>query len=316
MAQKNGLIERLRAYNLIGNLWVMLAIAIATAVSVAWYVHTWDDPGVVGNLALAVATSFMATFLIYVVQTYLDYMNRRNEKYLLDIRKMGIGSLHFDKQVRIAKLLDNAVLRCKAVGYRYILTADLSEKLEDLLARGGSLELLIVPPWAEAFKAVYGDKERIAGNYLTVMYAAMRGVEKRLGNTCVYGTDTSVLAKALQERVKIRFVDRPIFNDTYMIDDTIITGPYLHNTDKCYGKISAKDFFTYELLKGHPPFKLIHQEVETLWDEADEQLRWDRFMEVKDYLVSSDLNDKEKQDALKSVLEKCEGLGKENCAIK
>lgn len=93
--------------------------------------------------------------------------------------------------------------------------------------------MLIVPPWTQAFQLVYGGKERICDNYIRVLNA-IDDVRPR-------GKDAD---HPQPGQIEVRFVNKPLFSDTYKADHAIITGPYMHNTDQIYGKLFAGDFFT------------------------------------------------------------------------
>ena len=44
-------------------------------------------------------------------------------------------------------------------------------------------------------------------------------------------------------QLEVRLSEKPVFNDTYKVDDRFITGPYLNCLDQKYHRITAKDFF-------------------------------------------------------------------------
>lgn len=99
-------------------------------------------------------------------------------------------------------------------------------------------------------------------------------------------------------------MNKPLFSDTYKVDQTIVTGPYLHNKDKKYKRIMAKDFFSYILVRESPLYGLIKSEYETLRDEAEEELNWQKFAEVYQLMEASDWNEREKIEHFKGACEK------------
>ena len=70
----------------------------------------------------------------------------------------------------------------------------------------------------------YGDCQRVIDNYITVFDAIKRGSHN------------------VTELCEIRFTNKPLFNDTYKVDNHLITGPYMHNRDEINKRITANDF--------------------------------------------------------------------------
>ena len=69
--------------------------------------------------------------------------------------------------------------------------------------------------------------------------------------------------------LEIRFTEKPIFNDTYKIDDRFITGPYLHCLDKNNGRITAKDFSPLDINDPQKElYGLIYRDYMTVWEKA------------------------------------------------
>lgn len=272
--QRLGLIGRIVAYRLQSNVFALIALTLLTAVSIVFYARSGDDGGFMPNLWLAIATSLMASVLVLASETYVKFRQHENDVFLEGITKLGISNLHFDRAALLSELLDDCSRTFWAVGYRHILTRSLAARIERAAERGVSIRVLIVPPWAESFRLVYGEHERVADNYLTVLRSILHG-----------------RGSGQLRDVEVRFVNRPLFNDTYKVDDAIVTGPYMHNSDRDHGKITANDFFTYELHRSSRLHELVLEEYEVLWDCAEEELDWGRFAAVSERLTTVDLNE-------------------------
>ncbi|PMC75149.1 MULTISPECIES: hypothetical protein [unclassified Brachybacterium] len=276
------LLERISAYHLQSNVYALLALSVLTAVSVIAYLNSQDDEGFGANLWLAIATSLMASVLVLAAETFVKFRQHENDLFLEGIEKLGISNLHFDKSALLQDLLATCSQTFWAVGYRHLLTAELRPHIEQAVERGASVRLLVVPPWAESFRLVYGDHERVVSNYLNVLRAIVDGSSGRA-----------------RPDAQVRFLDRPLFNDTYKVDDVIVTGPYMHNDDRHHGKITANDFFTYELHRSSHLHELLLDEFDVLWREAELELDWERFAQTDQILRVEDLNEAGRLQLLK-----------------
>lgn len=272
--ERPGLLGRIVAYRLQANVYALLALGVLTAVAILLYSRSSGAGGFAPNLWLAFATSLMASVLVLAAETFVKFRQHQNDLFLEGISKLGISNLHFDRAGLLRELLDECDRTFWAVGYRHILTRSLAREIEQVADRGVKIRLLIVPPWTESFRLVYGEHERIADNYIAIFTAIVHG---RNG--------------ARMDDIEVRFVNQPLFNDTYKIDDTIVTGPYMHNADRDHGKITANDFFTYELHRSSRLHELVLGEYETLWSMAEEKLDWSRFESRMERLRIEDFNE-------------------------
>ena len=100
---------------------------------------------------------------------------------------------------------------------------------------------------------VYGDGEKVIDNYVQVFQKV---------------NEARIEMEKDDRHIKVVFVDKPIFSDTYRIDQHVITGPYMHNKDQEYHVLMAKDFFSYELVKESKLSSLITDEYITLFQES------------------------------------------------
>lgn len=283
MTERLPLHRRLRAYRLHHNLYVLGALLAGMAGSLVVYARGHDQEGFWPELSLAVATSLLASVLVLLSETYVRFRAHTNDIFLEGIEKLGISNLHFQKGDLLGGLMDTCRHVFWASGYRPILTRRLSAHIEAVTRRGVSCRLLISPPWHEAYRTVYGDHERVMTNYFAVLDAFLRGAE--------HGDPTC----------DVRFTDKPLFSDTYKVDAQLVTGPYMHNRDAVHGRITANDFFTYELHRHSRLYDLVHGEYETVWDDAEQVLDWDLYRAASQQARTHDLNDRELQALLRAA---------------
>ena len=92
----------------------------------------------------------------------------------------------------------------------------------------------------------------------------------------------------------IYFTDKPLFSDTYKVDQNLVTGPYMHNRDGEYKRLMAKDFFSYNLVKKSRLYELVESEFLTLCEEATHELDWEKFARAYEEQETKDLNDEQK----------------------
>lgn len=291
-----GLWGKIVSYHLQTNVYALIGLFIIGVISIWTYYFFHENNGFTANLWLAIATSIMASFLLLLSETYVKYKSHQNDLFLEGITKLGIANLHFDRKELLADIIDRCDKELWICGYRYHLNADLALQISNCASRGAAIRMLIVPPWSEAFKVVYGDKERITDNYITVLNM----IDDALP------TGKSKDSKE-QPQIEVRFVNKPLFSDTYKADHAIITGPYMHNYDPQFGRLHAGDFFTYELHQRSLLYDRVLEEYEALWQEADKELDWDTYsLEIRSHLYNCDFNDEEKQAELRRCLKDIE----------
>lgn len=276
-------IERLVAYRLLINIWVCAALTVMGLLSVLVYYYT-DSSSFLANLALATSTSLFASVFVIAADTFLRYKERRNEIFLEGIQKLGISNLHFNKKELLADLMQDCQNSFWASGYRLILTASLGKDLERLARQRVSMRLLCVPPWSTSFKLVYGNDDFVMDHYIRVLNSIYTDDHKK------------------SPYCQVRFCDKPLFSDTYLVDDKVITGPYMHNRDSQYKKLSANDFFTYELHRRSKLHDLVKSEFETLWEASTHELNWAKIGGFLQEVTTTDLTDEAKQERLKACL--------------
>ena len=240
-------------YHLTGNIFFSILLAVVTAVCVIIWFNASDEW--LSELMLAIATSLMASFLCLVSDTFIKIRESQNDEFISKFKDFGIENLHFNKSEVLEKIIPTCREEIWISGYRLIMTSKPPFRNALTLAARRSknlkIRILAVSPWSETYKKTYGDEDTSV-NYLLVLNDLCECVKKQ-------GLSLSV-----------RFTSRPIFNDTYKVDDRFITGPYLNCTDKYKNRITAKDFFTLDVVSGDKDlYRLINDDYISVWDEAE-----------------------------------------------
>jgi hypothetical protein len=75
----------------------------------------------------------------------------------------------------------------------------------------------------------------------------------------------------------------------------------MHNRDEDDHRITANDFFTYNLIKKSRLYHLVENEYMTVWEEADSVLVWEEYAKASEQIRIQDLREKEKIELLKEA---------------
>jgi hypothetical protein len=263
----------------------MLAVSVAGSILI--YVSPLRESRFVPELALACATSLLASIFQLVSDIYVKYKNLENDKLLEGIHEFGINDLHFNKQQLLEHLLKSCDREVWVSGYRLILTSKIAPSLSQAIRQGANLKLLISPPWMDGFKLVYGENDRVIDNYCKVFSAIAKACREA--------------GRPVEEVCEVRFTQKPLFSDTYKVDLHIVTGPYMHNRDEDDHRITANDFFTYNLIKKSRLYNLVENEYMTLWEEADSVLVWEAYAKASEQIRIQDLREKEKIELMQEA---------------
>ncbi len=282
--------EKIKAYHMMPNFVISCFLIITNILSLVLYVifPAIRNSEIWSNVFIAVITGLVATILGTVSEIYIEFKNNERGALLEDIYSFGIEGLSLEK----GEVLKEELKRCRRLiwisGYRLILTERIKDNFAEAVKRGADVEIVVCPPWLDGFKLVYGTGEKIIDNYYQVFHA-IREASREKGNV-----------------VRVYFTEKPLFSDTYRIDNEIITGPYLHNRDEEFNRIMAKDFFTYIVASDSPLYKLIENEFLTTRDESVEVLSWIKFDEIweKYSLHTEEATENEKIDWMKSAVDK------------
>ena len=269
--------DKLRAYKLANNLYVLIFLTISMLISLALYILPVFQPdSFFPELALAMATSLLASIFCLISDVYVQFKNSEKDQLLEGMHEFGINNLHFNKQELLEHLLPECEKELYLSGYRLILLDKLAPLLTKAAERGVQIRMVVSPPWFDSFQLVYGEKEKVIDHYCRVFHAISCPCENP------------------EQQCQVRFINKPLFSDTYRVDHHLITGPYLHNKTLFDGRITANDFFTYDLIRKSRLYELVDGENKTLWDEATMQLNWERFNEAYRDIRNNDYREVEK----------------------
>lgn len=287
METKLSLWGKIKAYRLKNNFIVMMFLVVIFILSFVVYLQpAARNNDVVSNIAMALFTSLLATIFAMCAEIYVQFKSYENDQFLEDIHTFGIANLNKNKEVLLRDLLRECDRVIWISGYRLIMTNHLKVDIGAAVERGVEVRAVLCPPWTAAFQMVYGTHEKVMNNYYQVLHA----IDEARKDDVIYD---------------IRFTDKPLFSDTYKVDQNLVTGPYMHNRDKEYNRIMAKDFFSYNLVKKSKLYNIVESEYLTLCDEAVQVLNWEKFREAYKAVKSGDLREAEKIAMLESA---CDSL--------
>ena len=229
--QKISISDYINQYRLGGNIFFCVVLLIFTIAFVLLWIFG-EKSGIMHELYLAVATSLMASLLCLVSDTFLKLRESKNDSYINTLKGYGISNLQFNKNELLEGIIPNCRKEIWISGCRLVMTAKptFRQALVTACERSDKLniKLLATPPWTEAYKLIYGEEDVIS-NYLLVLKDLVDCIDK-------YGA-----------KIEVSFSKKPLFSDTYKMDDRIVTGPYLHCADKYSSRITAKDFFSFDI---------------------------------------------------------------------
>ncbi len=253
----------LKNYHLHGNLIFFAALMALTLLFLVAWMNSKTEAG--SKLFLAFATSLLASALCLLSDTFIKYREAKNDDYINKLKSFGISNLQFHKDQLLEQILPTCRDEIWISGYRLIMTGKKKflSAIEGAASHSRKLKirLLAVPPWTDAYKAVYGSDD-VSRNYYNVFLTLARFKNQ-------YGT-----------KVEIRFTDTAIFNDTYKVDERFVTGPYLHCPGKNGMKITAKDFFSFDIDDPQKElYGIIYHDYTAVWDKSTQVFDLDRFYE-------------------------------------
>ncbi len=277
MNRKLSMWGKIKAYKLHNSIYAIMILFVFMSLSIWVYIDDlFENFQVATDLALAFATSLLATIFMVLADVYVKYKMHQNDQFLEGVHEFGIDNLHFNKQELLERLLEDCDKELWISGYRLILTSKITDAIMKAIKQGAKVRILVSPPWLSGFQSVYGLNDRVMDNYCKVFSAIVRA------------------SADVQQTCEVRFTSKPLFNDTYKVDQHLITGPYMHNRDEDNNRITANDFFTYDLIKKSRLYQLVEKEYLTIWDEAEEILDWNEFAKVAAAFSIHDLREQEK----------------------
>ena len=237
MKNKLSFWEKLKAYRLKNNVVIVVILFAIVVLSVLIYLSPQARHNdVSANILMAVFTSFLATIMSLVAEIYVKYKDNERDQFLEDIHTFGINNLNKNKEEVLAELLKDCDSMIWISGYRLIMTNRIKKDVADAIRRGAEVKAILCPPWSQAFHMVYGTNAKVADNYFQVLYAiyqAKEGMENK--------------------EYSIYFTDKPLFSDTYKVDQNLVTGPYMHNRD---GESDGQGFLLLQPGKEESPIRI------------------------------------------------------------
>ena len=288
---KKSLWQKLRSYGLHHSIYILIILFIAALVTTAgfYFLYISGDQGFLFNLMVALSTSLLASVFCMISDLFLKYRECENDELLKGLYEFGISSLHFDKKILLEQMIRQSNRECWLSGYRLIVTRSLLPCLKNAIQNDVHLRFLLCPPWSEAYKLTHGSNDHTIDNYFHVFEGILHGA----------GSPESA-----QRICQVKFTNKPLFNDTYKVDKYLITGSYLHNRDRVHGRVTASDFFCFDLERESELYNLINDEYLTLWEESASALDWHAFSQALAQYKASDLLESEKLELLMNACRK------------
>jgi len=199
-------------------------------------------------------TSFFFAFIIMFFQNRFQQLVYARDSFYKSIKRYGIKDMHHDKKTVLSNWIKDAEKEIYITGYRLIITFDLLNDLIYALNKSKELtvKILTCPPWTDTYKKIFDDDYSI--NYLLIF--------KKLKENIL----------DFDKRISFKYTDKPLFNDTYIVDDHLITSPYVHNKNKTnerLGVITADKFFSLEIIENSSLFNFFKEDFMSVWENKD-----------------------------------------------
>ncbi|MCR4608245.1 MAG: hypothetical protein K5750_00955 [Eubacterium sp.] len=289
--------ERIKAYKLDTRVCLTVWVFVAFILSLVLYcIPFFRKNEISANILLALFTSLLVTICTCVIDIQVDYSKHKSDVFLDHMYQFGIGSMTRKKREVLQDLLKDCDKLIWISGYRLILTRELKDDIAKAVIRDAEITAVICPPWTEAFKMVYGENEKVMDNYYQVLHSIYKA-----------RVECKKDGERYDDEFKILFVNKPLFSDTYRVDQNLITGPYMHNSDPDYHRMMAKDFFSYTIVRDTELYDIVDGEFKTLCNEAIYKLDWRKFEEAYETVENSDLREVEKAEMMKGI---CVSVGR------
>ena len=230
---------------------------ILSVIGVIFFLNMWrltDGSSIFHEISIAFSTSLFASMLCLASNTILKYRQSKNDEFINALRNFGIENIQFHKDELLEYIIPKCSREIWISGYRLIITAK-EPFLEALMSacerhKDISIRLLTVAPWSGTYRLVYGEED-VTDNYIKVLYTLCKCMVNHHNN------------------LDIRMTEKPIFNDTYKVDDRFVTSSYFHCTDENNIKNTAKDFFSFDINDSQKElYSIIERDYNAIWDRA------------------------------------------------
>jgi len=175
------------------------------------------------------------------------------DTFYKSIKKYGIKNMHHDKKNVLSSWIREAEKEVYVTGYRFIMTLELIDDLIYALNKSKELtvKILTCPPWTDTYKKIFDDDASI--NYMLILKKLKESIPD------------------FDNRISFKYTDKPLFNDTYIVDDHLITSPYVHNRNKVNEKIvviTANKFFSLEIIENSSLFNFFKEDFISIWEDG------------------------------------------------
>jgi len=270
--------KKLLTYNDHSSQILIIVVAITLFLLCSWIYILWskqDSLPWYTDLLSGSASSFFFAAIIMFFQNRFQQKIYSRDTFYKSLKKHGIKDMHHDKKEVLSEWMRNAKKEVYITGYRLIITLELIDDL--IFALNNSKELnvkiLTCPPWSDTYKKIFNDDTSI--NYMLIL--------KKLKDKI----------PDFDKRISFRFTDKPLFNDTYIIDHYLITSPYVHNRSKSdakLGVITADKYFSLEIDDNSNLFYFFKEDFLAVW-ESDEatnvnpNFEWFNLQEIEEKLI-------------------------------
>lgn len=264
-SRQAGVIKRLSACHALASAIASIVLFSVAVLSVVGFVAFRQCSVVASELFLALATSLTASSICILVETVHRLNSAEADRFLIDMKELGIERLSFNKQELLFDAIRNARKTIWISGYRHIITSGLRAEIQSALRRGVDVRILSSAPWKKSYKQIYGNDMSVIKSYIKIAELIL------CGNSC----------SSAQGQCLIRYSSKVHFNDIYRIDNTFITSPYFYAGSRLDcgsgGIATARDFFTVVVSNESDLWHLTENEFDRLWQSAEEELDQDSF---------------------------------------
>ncbi|MDD7319266.1 MAG: hypothetical protein PUG74_11440 [Prevotellaceae bacterium] len=255
MPAKTSFLQIVRQYGLNRELSMLFLILTLSIVFLILWMKSSEQLS--KELWLAIFTSLGASLITLGTDSVLKYFQSKNDEHISALTTFGIDNISFNKDEVLETIIPRAKHELWISGYRLIMTT--KNNFKDAIRRAAKngknsnfrIRVLLVSIYSNSFAYVYdGEVERTKANYES-LYKLL----------CEIKTDYNI-------EIEVRFTIRPIFNDTYKVDDRFITSPFLHSVEK-NERITAKDFYSIDVSDHNSLlYKRIESDYETIWNAS------------------------------------------------
>ena len=250
---KTSFVQIIRQYGLNRELTMLFLILTLSIIFLLLWMNSSEQLS--KELWLAIFTSLGASLITLGTDSVLKYFQSKNDEHISALTTFGIDNISFNKDEVLETIIPRAKHELWISGYRLIMTTknNFKDAIKRAAANGENsnfrIRVLLVSVYSNSFSYVYdGEVKSTIANYKS-LYKLLCEIKAN------YNTD-----------IEVRFTIRPIFNDTYKVDDRFITSPFLHSVEK-NERITAKDFYAIDVSDQNSLlYKRIESDYETIWN--------------------------------------------------